>query len=425
MTAVDSRTRGGSAGGPMLVGAHTRRREPARPPASGSPRPIRTRSRSRPGAKSSGGSRRCVRCGRCCARSTTPRWRRSRSMPPTGSRSVRSTATTRCSARVLAPADRVSALAYAQVEQAVLINVPAGVDGRRADRRAHPRRTVADRPPATSSSTSRPAPRRRSIFDSTGSATLAGNVELRVGDGAIAVDRVRRRLGARRDRGERARRADRARRDAAAHRRQPRWVDSCGLSPSVSFAGPGGRAELDGVCFAGAEPASRGSPLRRPQPARLHVRRALQERAGRAGGPHGLDRRRAHPAAGDQHPHLRDEPQPGALRRCARRLGPESRDRDRRDPRRRPRERDRAIRRPAAVLPAVARHPRGRGPPAGRPGLLRRRDQSHRGARSPAAADDLDRGPARSPASTSIWSPASEHLDHPRPARQRRGRPGP
>ena len=81
---------------------------------------------------------------------------------------------------------------------------------------------------------------------------------------------------------------------------------------------------------------------------------------------------------GRGHRHLRAQPQPGAHRRRPRRLGAEPRDRDRRDRRRRARQRHRPVRRRAAVLPAVARHPRGRGPPPGGPRLLRR----HRSARS-------------------------------------------
>ena len=66
---------------------------------------------------------------------------------------------------------------------------------------------------------------------------------------------------------------------------------------------------------------------------------------------------------------------------------PEPRDRDRRDRRRRARERDRPLRRRAAVLPAVARHPGGRGPAARRAWLLRRHRQPDRrpgGPRPPA-----------------------------------------
>ena len=65
-------------------------------------------------------------------------------------------------------------------------------------------------------------------------------------------------------------------------------------------------------------------------------------------------------AGGRGHRHLRAQPQPGAHRRRARRLGAQPGDRDRRDRRRRPRQRHRPVRRRAAVLPAGPRHPRGR-----------------------------------------------------------------
>ena len=58
---------------------------------------------------------------------------------------------------------------------------------------------------------------------------------------------------------------------------------------------------------------------------------------------------------------------------------PEPRDRDRRDQGRRPRVRDRSVRRRAAVLPAVARHHRGRGAAPGRARLLRRHHPQDRG----------------------------------------------
>ena len=68
-----------------------------------------------------------------------------------------------------------------------------------------------------------------------------------------------------------------------------------------------------------------------------------------------------------------------AHRRRPRRLGAEPGDRDRRDRRRRPRQRDRTLRRRAAVLPAGPRHPRGRGAPARRARLLRRASSSRIG----------------------------------------------
>ncbi len=151
------------------------------------------------------------------------------------------------------------------------------------------------------------------------------------------------------------RRARRPRRELPARRTSRSAARSCASCPTVRFAGPGGRAELLGVSFAGDGPALREPAVHRPRAAELHVRRALQERAARRVGAHGVDRRRPHPAGGDRHQHLRDEPQPAAVRRRARRLGAQPRDRDRRDRRRRARQRHGPVRRPAAVLPAVAR----------------------------------------------------------------------
>ena len=65
---------------------------------------------------------------------------------------------------------------------------------------------------------------------------------------------------------------------------------------------------------------------------------------------------------------------------------PEPRDRDRRDRGRGPRVRDRPLRRRAAVLPALARHRRGRGPPPRRARLLQRPDPPDRRPRARGAA---------------------------------------
>ena len=114
----------------------------------------------------------------------------------------------------------------------------------------------------------------------------------------------------------------------------------------------------------------------RPRGAALHVQRGLQERAagraGCAGRAHGVDRRRADPGGRGEHRDLRAQPQPGAHRARPGRLGAQPGDRDRRDRRRRARQRHRPVRRRAAVLPVQPRHPRGRGPAAGRARLLRR-----------------------------------------------------
>jgi Fe-S cluster assembly protein SufD len=153
--------------------------------------------------------------------------------------------------RVLVPGDRVSALAYAEVTQAILIDVPAGL-------------TVAEPIVVRTEGTSAATPTTRHvivnlgaaatatvIFDHVGSVQLAGNVELNVGDGATlssvfvadwAPDAI-----------EVSAHAALIGRDATLRH----TVVSLGgalvrISPSVSFAGPGGTADLDGVCFAGA-----------------------------------------------------------------------------------------------------------------------------------------------------------------------------
>ncbi len=153
---------------------------------------------------------------------------------------------------VMVPADRLSALAFAQVAQAVLIRVPAGSDvaapivvRTHGDQLGVPttRHVIVDVAPGAAAT---------GIFDSTGSARLAGNVELKVGDGATLStvfiadwdpDAV-----------EVTAHAASVGRDATLRH----TVISLGgalvrLSPSVSFAGPGGTANLSGVCFAGAD----------------------------------------------------------------------------------------------------------------------------------------------------------------------------
>jgi Fe-S cluster assembly protein SufD len=89
------------------------------------------------------------------------------------------------------------------------------------------------------------------LFDSTGSATLAGNVELLTGDGAnlsaiFIADWDH-------DAIEVSAHAALVGRDATLRHTVVNLGGSLvRLSPSVSFAGPGGSAQLDGVCFAGA-----------------------------------------------------------------------------------------------------------------------------------------------------------------------------
>ncbi|CAA9282700.1 MAG: Iron-sulfur cluster assembly protein SufD, partial [uncultured Corynebacteriales bacterium] len=128
-------------------------------------------------------------------------------------------------------------------------------------------------------------------------------------------------------------------------------------------------------------PAPGGPAVRRPRGAALPVPGDVQGRAAGPGRAHGVDRRRADPGHRRADRHLRAQPQPAAHRRRPRRLGPQPGDRDRRGGRGRARQRDRAVRRPAAVLPDGPGHPGDRGAPVGGPRLLRRRDQPARGAR--------------------------------------------
>jgi Fe-S cluster assembly protein SufD len=153
--------------------------------------------------------------------------------------------------RVLTPADRISALAYAQVSQAVLIDVPAGVTvaepiivATHGENGSLSTRHVIVNLGAGSSASV--------VFDSTGSAELAGNVELNVGDGAtlssiFVTDWDH-------DAIEVSAHAALVGRDATLHHTVVNLGGSLvRISPSVSFAGPGATANLDGVCFAGAD----------------------------------------------------------------------------------------------------------------------------------------------------------------------------
>ena len=90
--------------------------------------------------------------------------------------------------------------------------------------------------------------------------------------------------------------------------------------------------------------------------------------------------------AGRGHRDLRGEPQPRAHRRLPGRLGAQPGDRDRRDPGCRPRLGDRPVRRQPAVLPALARDRGVRGPPPGGARLLQRPDPQDRRARARGAA---------------------------------------
>jgi Fe-S cluster assembly protein SufD len=147
---------------------------------------------------------------------------------------------------VLAPADRISALAYASTPTALLITVPSG--------------STSD--PVLVRTTGGPAPVTQHVIIDVeagatatvvlrgyGSAQLAGNVELRIGDGAtLSVVVV---AGWDSDAIEVSAHAALIGRDATLRH----TVISLGgalvrLAPSVSFVGQGGRAELAGVCFA-------------------------------------------------------------------------------------------------------------------------------------------------------------------------------
>ena len=135
---------------------------------------------------------------------------------------------------------------------------------------------------------------------------------------------------------------------------------------TATYDGPGGDAELLGVFF-----ADEGQHLEH----RLFVDHEAPSCRSDVAYKGALQGKGAHSiwigdvlirAAAVGTEHLRDQPQPAPHRRRSRRLGAEPGDRDRRDRRCRARERHRPLRRRAAVLPAVPRHHRDRGPPAGR-----------------------------------------------------------
>ena len=290
--------------------------------------------------------------------------------------------------RTGAPVDRVAAAAWSAFTEATVVTVAqrgrARPSGRGSRCAASP---PTPRPTGTSSSTSKPFAQAVVVLDHVGSATLADNVEVVVGDGATltvvslqdwaddAVHVAQHRVLVGRDaRAQGGRTSPSAATSSASPRRSPTpgpaATPSCG--PVLRRRGP----------------APRAPAVRRPRGAALPQPRHLQGRAAGRGRPHRLDRRRADPREGGRHRHLRAQPQPGAHRRRPRRLGAEPRDRDRRGHRRRPRQRHRAVRRRAAVLPAVARHPRRRGAPAGRARLLRRGAAAdrHRRARGASAS---------------------------------------
>jgi Fe-S cluster assembly protein SufD len=169
------------------------------------------------------------------------------------------------------PADRVSARAYAAADQALVVTVPKEavasrptvitVTGDSAPRGAQ------TSPPGTPGAVAghividvQPYGRATVVLDQRGSATYADNVEIVVGDGgdlevvsiadwaddAVQVSAHQATLG----------------RDA--HLRHVAvtlggWLVR--LSPSVRYAGPGGDAELYGICFATASPSTGGQHL--------------------------------------------------------------------------------------------------------------------------------------------------------------------
>ena len=166
------------------------------------------------------------------------------------------------------------------------------------------------------------------------------------------------------------------------------------LHPRVNYAGPGGEAELFGLYFTDAGPAPGAPPPRRPRRRRTASRTSSTRARSRARTPTRSGSATSSSGHRRGHRHLRAEPQPGSHRRRAGRLGPEPGDRDRRDRRRRPRLGDRPLRRRAALLPVLPRHPGRRGPPSRRPRLLRRARPADRSAGRRGAPARQDRGRA-------------------------------
>ena len=150
---------------------------------------------------------------------------------------------------VLVPADRVSALAMERVRKAMLITVPKGtaltdpvtVTVRGAGERAYTH-LVVDVQPFSEAVV---------ILDHVGSATIAANIELKVGDGAAltlvtvqdwAPDAVH----------VAAHAAELGRDARLRHAVVTFGGDLVRISPTVKFTGPGGDAELLGLSFADA-----------------------------------------------------------------------------------------------------------------------------------------------------------------------------
>ena len=316
------------------------------------------------------------------------------------------------------PTDRIAARVWHESGQRFAVTVPADAE---LDRPVFVTLTGTDVEPATATHaviTAGAHSRATVVLRFVGSATLADNVEIVVGDGAdltvVSID----------DWADDAvhvgHRHAQVGRDARFKHVDVTFGGSVVRHDSTAeYAGPGGDVEMLGLYFADA-----GQHIEH----RLFVDhtapedqepRDLQGRAAGRGRPHGLDRQRADPQGRRGHRDLRGEPQPRAHRRLPGRLGAQPRDRDRRDRGRRPRVRHRPLRRRAAVLPPLARHRRGRGTPPRRPRLLQRPDPPDRRTRARGAAGRDRRGRARQerPTPDVLGSPLRSH-------RQRRGTRG-
>ena len=165
---------------------------------------------------------------------------------------------------------------------------------------------------------------------------VAANVEVVVGDGAQLTS-CRSRTGTTTpSTSSRPARPGRPRRDVRTWPSSLRRRRRAGQHPLSRTTVPAARPS----CWASTSPTpastsstgcSSTTTRRGPQ------QRRLQGRAAGPGRPRGVDRRRADPQGRRGHRDLREQPQPGAHRRCPRRLRAEPRDRDRRDRGRRPR----------------------------------------------------------------------------------------
>ena len=218
-----------------------------------------------------------------------------------------------------------------------------------------------------------------------GTATLAENVEIVVGDGAeLTVVTVQDWAD---DAVHHSTQHAKVGRDASLrHVAVSIGGDVVRHDATAEYSGPGGSVEMLGMYFADEGQHIEHRLFVDHNAAAHPQQRRLQGRAAGPGRAHRLDRQRPDPQGRRGHRHLRGEPQPGAHRRLPGRLGAEPGDRDRRDPGRRPRLGHRPVRRQPAVLPALARHRGVRGPPPGRARLLQRPDPQDRRPRARGAA---------------------------------------